>query len=238
METTNKHATRLAQSPSLRQSLAYLIFASRALLAILRPMSQYIQSYDCFMLAVLAGATIYGFWRGMAWQIAALASVLVSAAVALHTSPLLAPVFGKQEPWNRFAAIAVLYIVTAMLIWLLFRLVRGVINRVQLKQFDRQLGTLFGLASGVLYCVVITFFAVTLSETARQSVLQSRSGYFIARGIREANPILPARRPQVVGQVHRRTGPEAAYPAKRGSAERIPCDATWRERGRGPCHRA
>lgn len=155
-------------------------------------MSQYIQSYDCFMLAVLAGATIYGFWRGMAWQIAALASVLVSAAVALHTSPLLAPLFGKQEPWNRFAAIAVLYIFTAMAIWLLFRLVRGVINRVQLKEFDRQLGTLFGLARGVLYCVVITFFAVTLSETARQSVLQSRSGYFIARGIREANPILPA----------------------------------------------
>jgi membrane protein required for colicin V production len=155
-------------------------------------MSQYIQPYDFIMLAVLVAAMVYGAWKGMAWQLAALASVVVSAAVALHSSPLLAPIFGKQEPWNRFLAMAVLYIVTAVAIWLLFRLVRGVINRVQLKEFDHQLGIMFGLAKGVLYCVVITFFAVTLSETARQAVLQSRSGYFIAKGIREANPILPA----------------------------------------------
>jgi membrane protein required for colicin V production len=155
-------------------------------------MSQVIQPYDFVMLAVLVGTVIYGAWKGMAWQVAALASVMVSAAVAVHSSPLLAPVFGKQEPWNRFLAMAVLYIVTAVAIWLLFRLVRGAINRVQLKEFDHQLGSVFGLVKGVLYCLVITFFAVTLSETARQAVLQSRSGYYIAKGIRQANPILPA----------------------------------------------
>jgi hypothetical protein len=48
------------------------------------------------------------------------------------------------------------------------------------------------LAKGALYCVIITFFAVTLSEPARQTVMQSRSGDLIARGIRNANPILPA----------------------------------------------
>ena len=68
----------------------------------------------------------------------------------------------------------VLYVVTAGAIWLLFRLVSGIIDRLKLKEFDRQLGALFGLAKGVLYCVIITFFAVTLSEPARQAVLQSR----------------------------------------------------------------
>jgi membrane protein required for colicin V production len=53
------------------------------------------------------------------------------------------------------------------------------------------LGAIFGLVKGVLYCVLITFFAVTLSEAARQIVLQSRSGDLIARGIRNANPIIP-----------------------------------------------
>ncbi len=85
----------------------------------------------------------------------------------------------------------VLYVVTAAAIWIVFHLVSGIIDRVQLKEFDRQLGAIFGLAKGVLYCVVITFFAVTLSEPARQMVLQSRSGDLIARGIRNANPILP-----------------------------------------------
>ena len=56
----------------------------------------------------------------------------------------------------------VLYLVTAAAIWIVFHLVSSIIDRVQLKEFDRQLGAIFGLAKGILYCVVITFFAVTL----------------------------------------------------------------------------
>ena len=154
-------------------------------------MSQFIQPYDFLMLAVLVGTMLFGAWKGMAWQLAALASVLVSAAVAVHSSGALAPYFPGQEPWNRFLAMLVLYVVTAGAIWIVFRLVANVIDRVKLKEFDRQLGALFGLAKGILYCVIITFFAVTLSESARQAVLQSRSGDLIARGIRNANPVLP-----------------------------------------------
>jgi membrane protein required for colicin V production len=150
-----------------------------------------LQPYDIVMLAVLTVAMIFGAWKGVAWQVAALASVVVSAAVAVHGSTPLASYFSAHAPWNRFLAMLVLYMATAIAIWLLFRLVSGVIDRVQLKEFDRQLGTLFGLAKGVLYCVIITFFAVTLSESARQVVLQSKSGELISRGIRNANPILP-----------------------------------------------
>ncbi len=151
-----------------------------------------LQPYDLLMLAVVVGAMLFGVWKGVVWQLAALASVVVSAAVAVRSSAALAPYFSAQEPWNRFIAKLVLYLATAAGIWLAFRLVAGIIDRLKLKEFDRQLGTLFGLAKGVLYCVVITFFAVTLSEAGRQTVLQSRSGDLIARGIRDANPILPA----------------------------------------------
>ena len=58
-----------------------------------------------------------------------------------------------------------------MAIWLVFRLVSGLIDRVRLKEFDRQMGALFGAAKGVLLCVAITFFAVTLSTQARTAVL-------------------------------------------------------------------
>lgn len=156
-------------------------------------MSEYIQPYDFAMLAVLVGAVLYGAWKGFAWQMASLASIALSAAVAVQGGTALAPYFNvsEHEEWNRFLAMFVLYVVTAGAIWLLFRLVSGAINRVQLKEFDRQLGVIFGFAKGILYCIVITFFAVTLSEGARQLVLQSRSGDLIARGIRNANPILP-----------------------------------------------
>ena len=92
------------------------------------------------------------------------------------------------------------YIVTSLAIWLVFRMVSGIVNRVKLREFDRQMGALFGLAKGVLFCVVITFFAVTLSESLRQMVLKSYSGYAIARLTRNANPILPEDVRAVIGK--------------------------------------
>ena len=149
------------------------------------------QPYDIAMLVVLISATLFGAWKGMAWQIASLASLVASYFVALRFGAELAPVFGKQEPWNRFIAMFVLYAGTSLAIWLAFRLVAGIIDRVRLKEFDRQIGGLFGLAKGVLLCLIITFFAVTLSNQAREFVLESRSGVYISQLIDRATPLIP-----------------------------------------------
>ncbi len=154
-------------------------------------MSEFIQPYDCLMLAVLVGCILLGVWKGMAWQLAALASVVVSAAVALKGCASLAPYFNVHDPRDRVLAMLVLYIVTAAAIWLLFRLVKRIIDRVELKEFDRQLGAIFGLLKGIVYCILITFFAVTLSGSARHVILTSRSGHFLARAIHKAKPVLP-----------------------------------------------
>lgn len=149
------------------------------------------QPYDVFMIVVLAAATLFGAWKGMAWQVASTASLVVSYLVALKFSERLAPHFGQQAPLNRFIAMFVLYMATSLAIWLLFRIVAGFINRVRLREFDRQMGALFGAAKGVLWCVAITFFAVTLSERARSAVLDSRSGYMIARLLDRADGLMP-----------------------------------------------
>ena len=74
------------------------------------------QPYDYFMLVVLVGATIFGFWKGFAWQIASLASFVASYFVALRFSPQLAPLFGDTAPFNRFLAMLVLYLGTSLAI--------------------------------------------------------------------------------------------------------------------------
>jgi len=149
------------------------------------------QPYDIAMLVVLAAATLFGLWKGAAWQVASFAAIVLSALVAIHSSAALAPYVPGTEPWNRFLAMLILYVVTAGAIWILFRFISGVIDRVKLKEFDRQLGALVGLAKGILYCVLITFFAVTLAEPSRQLVLVSRSGGLITQGIQKAYPVLP-----------------------------------------------
>lgn len=147
--------------------------------------------YDVLMLVVLVGVTIFGFVKGMAWQVASLTSLVLSFFAAVHFSPAIAPFFSREAPWNRFLAMLTIYLLTWAAIWLLFRVVARVIDRVKLQEFDRQAGAMFGLAKGVLVCIVITFFAVTLSEPARNAVLASRSGYYIAVVIHRATPILP-----------------------------------------------
>ena len=147
--------------------------------------------YDICMLVVLVGATVFGAWKGMAWQVASTASLVASYAVALRFSAPLAHHFGQQAPLNRFIAMFALFAGTSLAIWLIFRVVAGFLNRVRLREFDRQMGALFGAAKGVLLCVAITFFAVTLSARARTAVLNSKSGYYIAVLLDRADAVMP-----------------------------------------------
>jgi membrane protein required for colicin V production len=149
------------------------------------------QPYDVFMIVVLIGATLFGAMKGMAWQMASLGSIVLSYFVALSFSEKLAPVFSAQAPWNRFLAMLVLYVLSSFSVWMVFRIVAGAIDRVKLKEFDRQLGAIFGAFKGVLLCIAITFFAVTLSVTARGSVLKSKSGVYIAQILNKADSVMP-----------------------------------------------
>ncbi|MBS0211022.1 MAG: CvpA family protein [Planctomycetes bacterium] len=143
------------------------------------------------MLVVLVGTAVHGAWKGLAWQIASLAALLASGYVALQFSDPLAPYLSSSTPWNKFLAMLLLYLATSLTIWMLFRAVKSAIDRVQMGSFDRQLGGIFGVAKGLLYCTVITFFVVTLWGTGREYVLQSRSGYYLSVGLHRATPILP-----------------------------------------------
>jgi len=158
------------------------------------------QPYDFLMLAVLVLSTIFGAWKGMAWQLAALASLVASTLVALRFGSALAPYIDMQEPWNYCVAVLILYVAASLAVWLLFRMVADFIDRVQLREFDRQVGAVFGLAKGVLWCMLITFFAVTLSDAMRARVLRSRSGYYAALLVHRATPLLPIRVRDVLGR--------------------------------------
>lgn len=150
------------------------------------------QAYDVIMLIVLAGTTLLGYRKGLAWQVASLSAIFLSYLVAMQFRDDVARHIHTDPPWNKFLAMLVLYIATSFAIWLAFQLVRGGIDRAKLKEFDQQLGAVFGLIKGVVLCVVITFFAVTLlGEDLRREVIESRSGLYIARLIDRADRLMP-----------------------------------------------
>jgi membrane protein required for colicin V production len=149
------------------------------------------QIYDAIMVFMLVAATVFGAIKGIAWQAAAIASLVASYFVALRVSPTFASMFNLQPPLNRFAAMAVVYVLSGAVIWYLFWLISAAVDKVHLRVFDRQLGALFGAAKGAVLCVTITFFAVTLSEQSREAVLHSRSGHYIAALLNQAEGLMP-----------------------------------------------
>ena len=86
----------------------------------------------------------------------------------------------------------ILFVGTSLIIWVAFNMVRKTIDRMKLKEFDRQIGALFGLLKGALYCTLITLFAVTLmGDTVREKIVASKSGRFIARNLDRSESVIP-----------------------------------------------
>lgn len=192
------------------------------------------QAYDILMLIVLGGAVMIGFRKGLVWQIASVAAIGVSYLVAVQFREVLAGYIDADPPWNMFLAMLILYVGTSFVIWLLFQFVRGFIDRAKLREFDRQLGAIFGLAKGVLLCVIITLFAVTLlGDDHRQQIIESKSGLYIARLLDRADAVMPEELHEFLHPyLHRLEG--ESVPSGRPELDQFRRLEDWLREGEGP----
>lgn len=150
------------------------------------------ETYDIVMLVVLAGATLFGAVKGFAWQVASIASLVVSYIVAYRFREPFSEAIKADPPWNKFLAMLILYVGTSLVIWVGFRMISRSIDKMKLKDFDRQIGAAFGLAKGVLFCTLITMFAVALvGPNLREKIVESRSGYYIAKVLDKSDMVMP-----------------------------------------------
>lgn len=177
------------------------------------------QVYDVLMIVVLIATTVFGMWKGMAWQIASLASLVLSYFVALRFADQVAPTFQgiAPPPLNKFVAMLLIYMATSFVIWTLFRFVSGIIDRVKLESFDRQMGAIFGFAKGVLLCTAITFFAVSLLPQAqKEQILASQAGRYIVVLLDKTDAIVPPEIHDVIGpylhRINQELDPNGQHP--------------------------
>ncbi len=150
------------------------------------------QTYDLLMIAVFGGSILFGLWKGFAWQVASLASIIVSYMVARNFSGIVAGMIGGDPAWNRFLAMFILFFGCSLVIWILFGFVRGSIEQMHLRSFDRQLGTALGAVKGAVLCIIITLFSVSLlGENVCRTICTSRSGNYVAHALVRLHGIVP-----------------------------------------------
>ena len=153
----------------------------------------WMEIYDIVMIVVLVGATIFGAVKGFAWQLASIGSIVISYTVAYKYREPFSQSIQAEPPWNRFLAMLILFIGTSLVIWVVFRMISGSIDRLRLREFDRQVGALFGFAKGALYCILITLFSVTLmGDEVREKIVRSKSGHYIANVLHRSEAVIPA----------------------------------------------
>lgn len=146
--------------------------------------------YDGVMLMIVLACVIQGAWRGMVWQIAPIASLVLGYVVAYPLSERLAPYFG-QPPTNRLLAMVAIYLAVSLAVYLMVRSIRESLERMKLVEFDRHLGALLGGVKGVLFTIVLTIGLLTLSPQARPIILPSETRTIAARVMNTISPILP-----------------------------------------------
>lgn len=148
--------------------------------------------YDIAMLILFGGAAFFGYQRGLMRQVASIASIVIGYLVAVNFREPMSKVITAEEPWNKIAAMAILFVATSLLIWSIYASAQKSLKRMELKGFDHQLGGLFGAAKGVLLCCLVTMFAVSLlGPKVHQAIHESKSGYIVVRTIYQVAAIVP-----------------------------------------------
>lgn len=147
--------------------------------------------YDLIVLAILAFAMIRGAMKGMVWQLAVIAAIVLCFVFSESLSLSLAPMIGVEPPLNRWIAMFLLYVGFSFVCFAAARVLRDFIEKAKFEAFDRHLGALFGLLKGVAFSLVLTFFVVTISDSQRPVILRSYSGYASAVIMDGLHPVMP-----------------------------------------------
>jgi uncharacterized membrane protein required for colicin V production len=147
--------------------------------------------YDLLTLGILMYAMFRGAMKGIVWQLATIAALLMCFFFSGSLSHVIAPFIRVEEPLNKWIAMLVLYLGFSFVSFGVARVMHEAIENMRVEALDRHLGALLGLVKGAMFSVFLTFFLVTLSHSARESIINSESGYVAAVAIDRLAPVIP-----------------------------------------------
>jgi uncharacterized membrane protein required for colicin V production len=147
--------------------------------------------YDLLTLLILMFAMFRGAMKGIVWQLATIAALLMCFFFSGSCSSIVAPFIRVQPPLDRWIAMLILYLGFSFVSFGVARVMHEWIEQMKFDALDRHLGAALGLVKGAVFSLFLTFFLVTLSHSARESIINSESGYAAAVIIDRLDPVIP-----------------------------------------------
>ena len=147
--------------------------------------------YDFVILAILAYTAWQGAQRGLVTQLAWIAAIILCFKFADKLAPAIEGQIDVEQPLRHWIAMFILYLGFSLGSFLAARVMNSWLEKAEFKDFDRHLGGILGFVKGVAISMVITFFALTLSDTLKEVVLSSNSGRAACYILDTVKPITP-----------------------------------------------
>ena len=156
-------------------------------------------TYDAAMAGVIVLGMIWGAWRGITWQLASIASLVLGYSVSHPLSVQLAPRFPGDPTVSRALAMLTIYVAVSAGVFVLAWVVRATLHRLKFEAFDRHLGMILGGLEGAIIGLVATLFVVSLAPKSRDPIFASPTGKVAGQVMAALGPILPSEARDILG---------------------------------------
>jgi uncharacterized membrane protein required for colicin V production len=147
--------------------------------------------YDGVILALLVYSAWNGAQKGLITQLAWIAAMILCFKFADKLAPMIEPQINVEQPLRHWIAMFVLYIGFSLGSFMVARIMNSWLEKAKFKDFDKHLGGILGLLKGAVIALVVTFFAVTLSESLKATVLKSYTGIATCEFLDRVEPLTP-----------------------------------------------
>ena len=147
--------------------------------------------YDAAMAGVIVAGMVWGAFRGITWQLASIASLVLGYSISHPLSSQLAPHFPGEPVVARALAMISVYFAVSGGVFLTAWVIRATLRRMKFESFDRHLGMLLGGLEGALLGLVVTLFVVSLAPQTRGPIFASPTGQAVGQLMSVLGPVLP-----------------------------------------------
>jgi uncharacterized membrane protein required for colicin V production len=147
--------------------------------------------YDAVMVGLVLAGMIWGAIRGMTWQVASIASLVLAYFFAHQVSAYIVPYIPGDPVVKRAGSMLGAYVLMSAGVYFIAWSVRATLKKMKFEAYDRHLGMVLGGLEGSLLGLVGTMFVVSLAPAMREPIFSSATGRVVAHVMDSAGPALP-----------------------------------------------
>ncbi len=146
---------------------------------------------DLVALAVLLYCAFKGATRGLLSQLSWVIALLLCFKFSGQLAPAIEPMIGVAPPLKQWLAMLAVYVGLCGVSFVVAGMLSSWMAKAKIIDFDKHLGGILGFVKGVVICMTVMFFAITMSPAMRQIVSQTYSGYAAALILQNSRFLIP-----------------------------------------------